>query len=537
MTTLALPADTVQFYNDGPDFPNTPLLQEAERAYRDGFNVAANAAGSWRRPVYDLVESCRRSRRDARAKAEVRVPSSELFGRPDMDSEQIVYRAGHDVAASRARGKAHAFEFAVQCWEALAEEGVRDEVIGPLVLRPWAEQVSEWSRSEIDLQSISPPPSPEACIPDENRPLLEQVREDEPAFSTSLPVMSVRQLVNAYPELRRPVIHGLLREGETMNVIASSKVGKTFLVSDLALAVGTGSMWLGTFETERGDVLIIDNELHRETSSNRIRKVVRARQIPYDDMADRVFVVNLRGRLKDLFGLAAYFEELPPGRFKLIILDAFYRFLPRDTDENDNGTMSQLYNHLDCYAAELDCSFALVHHSSKGNQSGKSITDVGAGAGSQSRATDTHLVLRPHEENDVVVLDAAVRSWPPVEPRCLRWTFPVWTPDDTLDPADLLTARARRRRVRAQVRAQSDEPEWTAERFADEFITDEPELKTKITQKAKEQGLSARKASRLLREAEEAELAFRWKYASNQPVKYAGRSQDDGLPVRARTPP
>jgi len=59
--------------------------------------------------------------------------------------------------------------------------------------------------------------------------------------------------------------------------------------------------------------------------------------------------------------------------------------------------------------------------------------------------------LRPHEENDVVVLDAAVRSWPPVELRC---TFPVWTTDDTLDPADLLTARARRRRVRAQAREQ-----------------------------------------------------------------------------------
>ena len=87
----------------------------------------------------------------------------------------------------------------------------------------------------------------------------------------------------------------------------------------------------------------------------------------------------------------------------------------------------------------------LVHHSTKGNQSGKAVTDVGAGAGSQSRATDTHLVLRPHEQDGVVVLDAAVRSWPPVMPRCLRWTFPVWTPDDALDPAALRSERPRRR--------------------------------------------------------------------------------------------
>ncbi len=44
------------------------------------------------------------------------------------------------------------------------------------------------------------------------------------------------------------------------------------------------------------------------------------------------------------------------------------------------------------------------------SQAGKAITDVGAGAGSQSRATDTHLILRPHEEKNCAVLDAAVRS-------------------------------------------------------------------------------------------------------------------------------
>lgn len=44
MSTLALPVDTVQFYNDGPDFPTMPLLMEAERAYRDGFRCIANAS-------------------------------------------------------------------------------------------------------------------------------------------------------------------------------------------------------------------------------------------------------------------------------------------------------------------------------------------------------------------------------------------------------------------------------------------------------------------------------------------------------------
>jgi hypothetical protein len=35
------------------------------------------------------------------------------------------------------------------------------------------------------------------------------------------------------------------------------------------------------------------------------------------------------------------------------------------------------------------------------------------------------------------VLDAAVRSWAPVDPFCLRWAFPVWSPAPDLDPGAL----------------------------------------------------------------------------------------------------
>lgn len=531
MSTLALPADTVQFYNDGPDFPTTPLLQDAERAYRDGFCGVANVAAVWKRPALDLCDDLWRSRREQRRHAEVFIPSSELYGNPDMDSEQVLYRAGHDVAAARARGKVQACEYVIQCWESFAARGVPDEAMAPLVLKPWNERVQDWAGEEIVPTKMSPPPRPEDCIPDEHASLLDQLQEQaeeneriEGNLTSALPAKSVRQLLNEHPNLRRPVIHGLLREGETMNVIASPKIGKSWLVVDLALAVATGCPWLETFETERGDVLIVDNELHQETSANRIPKVMKARGFDLDNVADRVFVANVRGGLKDIFGLASYFQQLTPGRFKLIILDAFYRFMPKDTDENDNGTMSQVYNHLDGYAARLGCSFVLVHHSTKGNQSSKSVTDVGAGAGSQSRATDTHLILRPHEEADCVVLDAAVRSWPPIEPRALRWTFPVWTPDDSLDPAALRPERPRRRArtdKEAKAATNATEPAWDAPRFATAFTSDTPATILEIVETAKAAGLSERKATRLLKQAERDGLIFRWRFGATHPVQLA----------------
>jgi len=333
---------------------------------------------------------------------------------------------------------------------------------------------------------------------------------------------SLRELRATYPTLRPPVIHGLLRQGETMNAIAPSKVGKSWLVTDLALAVATGRLWLGTFGTEAGEVLILDNELHRETIAHRIPKVAEARGIPLSDVADRLFVEPLRGRLMDLDSAREYFEALEAGRFKIIILDAWYRFWPPGTDENDNATIARLYNTLDSFADRLGCCFVPVHHASKGNQSGKSITDVGAGAGAQSRAADTHLILRPHEADDAYVLEAGVRNWKPVAPLCLRWQFPVWNPAPDLDPADLRREPSRRR--------QPKEPEtppkvWTAEDFVAEFITATPKPRASIIEAATAAGLSENRAAKLLGAAEGNRQIHRWTYGATVPVGFATMPQ------------
>jgi len=329
---------------------------------------------------------------------------------------------------------------------------------------------------------------------------------EQPTISTP---KSLGELIAAYPSLRPPVIEGLLRQGETMNVIAPSKTGKSWLVIDLALAIATGRPWLG-MDCVQGDVLILDNELHGETSANRIPKVAERRGIDIGMVANRLYVENLRGRLVDLFALGPYFRQFAPGRFKVVILDAFYRFLPMRADENDNGTMASLYNYLDSYADHLKCSFVIIHHTSKGNQSLKEVTDVGAGAGAQSRATDTHLVLRRHEEEDAVVMEAAVRSWPPKEPICLRWAWPLWMPDESLDPTALRKEGGKKKSSGGDGEGGSETPAWTVESFVARFIGQEPKSQTRIVFDAEQAGLSSRKVARFLELAEEDGLIHRW---------------------------
>lgn len=329
--------------------------------------------------------------------------------------------------------------------------------------------------------------------------------------------LTLHQLWSKHPKLREPVIHGLLRRGEVMNIVSATKVGKSWLVNDLALSIASGNRWLETFQCEPGRVLIIDNELHPETSASRTELVVKAKGITDPEIIGRVSVDNIRGKLIDLIALDKYLAKVVARQFDLIILDAFYRFAIDGTDENDNHAMAVAYNRLDALAARLDCGIGLIHHSSKGSQSGKGVTDVGAGAGSQSRAADSHVVIRHHKDDGVVVLDAAVRSWQPVKPICLRFDFPLWYPDKTLDPSELRPDRPRREKkpaLGAPLDAGSfivDVPaskKMDAAWFARECCTDHPSPVSRCEEIAMEKGASQTQATRLRKNALEQELIF-----------------------------
>ncbi len=261
----------------------------------------------------------------------------------------------------------------------------------------------------------------------------------------------ISTLIDDHPKLADPVIDGLLRRGETANIIAPSKIGKSWLSYNFGLAVSTGSPIFGTFETHAGRVLIIDNELRPATLANRIPDVANAMALRLGDYCDGLDVLPIRGKNVDLVELCNTLFDFPVGKYDLVIADAFYRFIPEGVSENDNAQITRLFNLIDATTEHLGAAWLNVHHSSKGTQGDKSVTDVGAGAGAMSRAADTHIVLRQHEDDRVYVLEAAVRSFPPIDPLAVRWTFPLWCPTD----ADTSKLRGKLNR-REQRQAEND---------------------------------------------------------------------------------
>jgi hypothetical protein len=248
--------------------------------------------------------------------------------------------------------------------------------------------------------------------------------------------LSAEELLDGYPTLRPVLIDGYLREGEIMNLIAAPKTGKSWFVLALALHIATGRVWLG-HTCAPGKVLIIDNELHMETFAQRLALVMKAMEIPRSEIRGRLDIWSLRGKWKSVEEIGNRAEKFKAEGYKLIIVDAFYRALPRETDENDNGAIATVYNMMDVFAQRIGCAFILIHHTSKGNQSMKSITDVGSGAGSQSRAADTHMTLREHKDEGYLVMESVVRSFPKQEPIVLKKAFPLMVPDYEKNPEDL----------------------------------------------------------------------------------------------------
>ena len=234
----------------------------------------------------------------------------------------------------------------------------------------------------------------------------------------------IDELIQHNPSLRDPVIDGILRRGETCNIIAASKTGKSFLAGGLAWSVATGRDWLSHAVTQ-SRVLVIDNELYPELLAYRLDQIAFSMQIENSER-DGLDVINLRGQGITIDGVG--FElSIPEGKYGLVIVDALYRWLPEGCSENDNAQMMRVYNRVDELAKSWGAAVVIVHHSSKGDQSEKALTDVGAGAGSIARAADTHLAIRPHEQSGLHVLEAVTRSFKSPEPVSIQFAWPLWS--------------------------------------------------------------------------------------------------------------
>jgi hypothetical protein len=343
---------------------------------------------------------------------------------------------------------------AVSVAEGLERKGQLEDVGGPEGLVSLAELVPAGYLAERHLKTLEELRQRRALYDAHMRRAgaaadLEMTIEDVLELS-AMPAMAepgqrsstAAELLRDYPALAEPLIDGLLRVGEVGSIISASKVGKSWLVYSLILSFVAGRRWLDTFQTHgtEGRVLLCDTELAPETLAYRLARIANALHVDLEAIGDRLQVVPFREPGCTLEDVERVVRQVS---VDLVVIDAAYRAYPDKFDENSNSDVTRFFNRLVRLSSMAKTGILLVHHSSKGDQSGKSVRDVGSGAGAWSRAADVHLGLREHEEPDAVVFDGVVRSWPPVEPFVMRFDRRTltWGRDDDLDVSRLKGAR------------------------------------------------------------------------------------------------
>lgn len=284
----------------------------------------------------------------------------------------------------------------------------------------------------------------------------------QPARRKLITRICAADLVEACPTPLPAVLDGLFRQGEVFGLISGPKVGKSWLCMSLAMSILQGSLWMGRFQSAQGRALLIDTEVQKETLSHRWQKVCKAHGVPASEMRG-LDIVPLREHPTDLDKLCRdLMADITPGEFQLIIIDSFYKLFGEKQDENSNACVGAMMTKLAAVASRLKTAIVVVHHTSKGNQSGKGITDTGAGAGAFWRSIDTGIAIRQHEEDGIFVVDGIVRSFTALQPFCVRQDFPLWSLAPEFDPQSL-----KQEKPRSRAPAAPKASDWTVSRFVE----------------------------------------------------------------------
>ena len=265
------------------------------------------------------------------------------------------------------------------------------------------------------------------CDPEAVSVALQELNNYGNGFSTAL------EFIESNPIESDPVVEGLFRRGEVVNAIGGTKQGKSWLILGLALSIASGRDWMGR-QVMDGRVALVDNELMPATLAKRVKTVASEMGVSDDVLRERVILRSLRDDQKSLAELKPELMTLANQNVVFIGMDAFYRFLGGGS-EMDPSQMADVYRDSVAVAATVDAAVMFNHHTTKGDQSGRSVTDMGSGSGVISRAVDCHLTLKPHELESCAVMEAACRSFPKPDPVTVQWMFPVWSLKDGIEPA------------------------------------------------------------------------------------------------------
>jgi hypothetical protein len=249
-----------------------------------------------------------------------------------------------------------------------------------------------------------------------------------------LDVIDATVFVRSHLPMPAVLVHGILRRGDILSLGGSSKSCKSWVLLDLAVSTACGVPWLD-IPTERARVLLVNLEVRDCDMRRRVELVCAAKGVTLDP--GQLAIVNCRGDGETYLSLLPKLRsELDARPRDLVIIDPMYSLLG-EADENSARDMNRMLSSVMRLSIETGAAIATAAHFAKGNAAGKEQIDRVSGSGVIARNPDAIVTLTEHEEQDAYTIEATLRNFQRPKPRVLRWSFPLMTTDENLDPTAL----------------------------------------------------------------------------------------------------
>jgi hypothetical protein len=249
------------------------------------------------------------------------------------------------------------------------------------------------------------------------------------------------------------LIEGFMHRGEKAMLGGASKSYKSWASLHIAMAVASGRPIWGR-NTIRDRVLFLNLEIpdwHFRERVEHVRSACNAKIEP-----GQFFQITTRGKQIDATTLRMELARYADKGLGLIVVDPLYK-LTADLDENSVGDMGKVLAQLEAIASETGAGILIPAHFAKGNSAAKEAIDRISGSGVFARDADAIHTITKHQQADCYTLASTLRSMPPRDDVVLRWQFPLFSVDPTLDPSEL----------RQQPTGRGREPRYTPRSIAD----------------------------------------------------------------------
>lgn len=199
------------------------------------------------------------------------------------------------------------------------------------------------------------------------------------------------------------LVDGLIQKGANGFIVSSPKEGKSWIATDLALALCLGQKWLGFTVPNPLKVAFISREDAPGLTKWRMRRLLAGRDATEAQVEDRIYV-NSKDQSpvfkldvpEQLAEMMAALKILKPDIAILDVLNILH-----SADENDNTEMRKVLDCANLISTEVQCSICVLHHFNKDVKQGRltqRIRGAGALAGWVEYVVGIHRVSENSEE-------------------------------------------------------------------------------------------------------------------------------------------